>query len=80
MPRFMLHHSHEPHECAAAFAAWSGFASPLRHRGTLGSCLFGDHQIWWQVQAPNEREALHNLPSFVAARTSAVRVSEVAIP
>jgi hypothetical protein len=31
MQFFLLHHRHEPHECAAAFAAWQGFDSPLTH-------------------------------------------------
>jgi hypothetical protein len=35
MPRFLLHHRHEPHECGVAFAAFRGHASPLRHRATL---------------------------------------------
>jgi hypothetical protein len=80
MSRFILHHRHAPRECAAAFAAWSGFASPLRHREAVGSCLFGDHQIWWEVEAATEREALDHLPWYVAQRTTAVRVGDVAIP
>jgi hypothetical protein len=80
MSRFMLHHRHEPRECLAVFAAWSGFASPLRHRATIGSCLFGDQQIWWDVEAASEREALDHLPWYVAARTTAIRVGEIAIP
>jgi hypothetical protein len=80
MSQFILHHQHEPCECPAAFAAWSGFASPLRGRSVLGSCLFGDHQIWWKVEAPTEDAALDYLPCYIAARTTAVRVGEVAIP
>ena len=37
MPRFLLHHSHEPHECGVAFASFRGHASPLRHRAALAS-------------------------------------------
>jgi hypothetical protein len=80
MPRFLLHHRHEPRECPAAFAAWSGFTSPLRRRATVGSCHFGDHQIWWEVEASSEREALEHLPWFLAIRTTATRIGEVAIP
>jgi hypothetical protein len=80
MPRFLLHHRHQPLECAPAFAAWSGFASPLRRQATLGSCHFGDHQLWWEVEARTEREALDHLPWYLAVRTTAIRVSEVAIP
>ena len=35
VPSFLLHHQHEPHECATAFAAWKGFDSPLRNRSAL---------------------------------------------
>jgi hypothetical protein len=80
MPRFLLHHRHEARECPAAFAAWSGFTSPLRHRETLGSCHFGDHQIWWEVEARTERDALDHLPWFLRIRTTAIRIGDVAIP
>jgi hypothetical protein len=80
MTRFLLHHRHKPSECPAAFAAWSGFTSPLRHRATVGSCHFDDHQIWWEVEAATEGEALGHLPWFLAVRTKAIRVTEVAIP
>jgi hypothetical protein len=80
MSKFILHHRHEARECAAVFAAWSGFASPLRGGEATGSCLFGDHQIWWQVEAPTEHAALGYLPSYLAARTTAIRVGQVAIP
>jgi hypothetical protein len=47
MPFFLLHHQHEPRECAAA--AWQSFQSPLRHRRVPSSCLAGGHGLWWQV-------------------------------
>ena len=50
MPRFLLQHRHEPHECGVAFAAFRGHASPLRHRAALASCTFGGHAIWWEVE------------------------------
>jgi hypothetical protein len=80
MSRFLLHHRHEPQECRTAFAAWSGFPSPLRRRAAVASCHFGDHQIWWQVEAASADEALGQLPWYVAMRTRAIRISEVAIP
>ncbi len=80
MPRYLLHHSHEPDECGVAFAGFHGFASPLRHRTTLASCASGGHSIWWTVDAPNEEEALDQLPYFVAKRTTVTPVAEVAIP
>jgi hypothetical protein len=80
MPRFLLHHRHQPHECPAAFAAWKGVASPLRRRATIGSCLSGGHDIWWDLEAPSEAEALDHLPGYVAERTEAIRVSEVHFP
>jgi hypothetical protein len=80
MSQFILHHRHQASECAAVFAAWSGFASPLRGQAAVGSCLFGDHQIWWEVEAATEHAALDHLPWYVAARTTAIRVREVVIP
>jgi len=80
MFHFLLHHRHEPHECGVVFAAFKGHESPLRHRVTLASCLFGGHAIWWAVEAASEAEALALLPFYVAERTTATRVSEVDIP
>jgi hypothetical protein len=80
MARFLLVHSHAPYECAAAFAAWQGFDSPLRHGRVPSSCLAGGHGLWWQVEAPDATGALALLPRFVAERTSAVAVREVRIP
>src|SRR3954449_3245731 len=39
MPLFLLHHQHAPAECAAAFAAWPGFDSPLRGEAAASTCL-----------------------------------------
>jgi hypothetical protein len=80
MPSFLIHHRHEPHECGAAFVAFKGHESPLRHRATMASCAFGDHAIWWWVEAAGEREALGLLPFFVAERATATRISAVEIP
>ena len=80
MSRFLLHHRHGTRECRAAFAAWSGFASPPRRQATVGSCRFDDHQIWWVVDADDEHAALEHLPWYLAVRTRAYRVAEVAIP
>jgi hypothetical protein len=80
MSCFLLHHRHEPRECAVVFAAWSGFRSPLRRRPAVGACHYHDHQIWWVVQARSEREALDLLPCYLAVRTKATLVREVAIP
>lgn len=80
MSLFLLHHHHEPQECAAAFAAWAGFTSPLRHAPVPSSCLTGGHGLWWRVAAPSESEALALLPPFLAARTEAIAVREIEIP
>lgn len=80
MPRFMLHHRHEPHECAAAFAAWKGFASPLRRTATVASCASGGHEIWWELDAADESGALGLLPRYVAERTRAIQIGDVSIP
>jgi len=80
MARFLLHHHHEAHECGAVFASFKGYDSLLRHQAALASCGFGDHTIWWVVDAGNEADALGLLPFYVAERATATRVSEVQIP
>ena len=80
MPLFRLHHHHGADECPVAFAAWRGFASPLRRRPTLASCSLGGHEIWWDVEADSADQALQHLPRFVAERTKATAVSEIEIP
>jgi hypothetical protein len=80
MPAFLLHHEHEPHDCAAAFAAWLGFDSPLRHQAAPSTCLFGGHSIWWWVHAGDSAAALALLPRYVAERTTPIEVREFEIP
>jgi hypothetical protein len=77
---YLLHHQHRPAECAAAFAAWRGFESPLRHHAVPSTCLAGGHAIWWRVEAPDERLALALLPAYVGARTTPIEVRDVEIP
>jgi hypothetical protein len=80
MPRYLLHHRHEPRECGAAFAAWKGHDSPLRRQETFGTCRAGGHEIWWLVDADTVDEALEQLPWFIAQRSTAAEISAVAIP
>jgi hypothetical protein len=80
MPRYLLHHKHDPADCNVAFASFKGHQSPLRHRTTVASCLFGGHAIWWVVNAPSPERALELLPFFVAQRSTAVEVREIQIP
>jgi hypothetical protein len=80
MPRYLLHHRHEPGECGVVFASFKGHPSPLRRRATLASCRSGGHAIWWSVEAATETDALGLLPFYVAERSTATRVSEVDIP
>jgi hypothetical protein len=80
VPTFLLHHQHAPSECAVAFAAWTGFMSPLRHLGAASTCHLGGHEIWWQVQARDGAAALTLLPRFLARRTTPIEVSDVVIP
>jgi hypothetical protein len=80
MPHFRLQHRHEAHECPVVFAAWMGFASPLRHRATVASCRSGRHEIWWDVDAVSADEALAQLPGYVAMRTDAIPIGEIQIP
>jgi hypothetical protein len=80
MPSYLLHHQHSPAECAAAFAAWTGFDSPLRHRDAPSTCLAGGHTLWWRVEAPDTRAALALLPRYLRARTRVTGVRDVEIP
>jgi len=80
MSSFLLHHRHEPDECPAAYAAWKGFDSPLRGSQAQSSCRHGGHEIWWEVDASDETEAMGRLPGFVRERTDATRVNRVDIP
>jgi hypothetical protein len=80
MPRFLLEHAHSAPECGVVFASFKAFDSPLRHRLTVGSCDFGTHRIWWDVEAPTAVEALAQLPRYVAERTTAIRVRDLRTP
>jgi hypothetical protein len=80
MPRFLVHHRHEPHQCGIAFAAFKGHDSPLRHRAALASCPTGGHAIWWALEAASENDALRQLPFYVAQRSTVTQVAEVEIP
>jgi hypothetical protein len=57
-----------------------GTPEPTPPPDPLASCRSGGHAIWWTVEAGSEDDALALLPSYVAARTTAERVSEVEIP
>ena len=80
MKDFLLYHRHSPNDCAATFAAWNGFQSPLRGTSTCSTCSFGAHEIWWNVSADDDREALSKLPKYVAGRTVAIRVAAIEVP
>jgi hypothetical protein len=80
MPLFLLHQQHVPSECAAVFAAWRGFDSPLRRLPAACTCLEGGHALWWRVEAPSRQAALALLPPYVADRTHAIAVRDVQIP
>jgi hypothetical protein len=80
MTTFVLSHRHRPSECRIAIAAWRAFDSPLRGGRPLGSCISGDHGLWWIVQATDKETALAQLPPYVAERTVAEEVREVRLP
>ena len=80
MPIYLLHHEHSADECDAAFAAWTGFDSPLRHRPAASTCLAGGHALWWRVEAADGDSALGLLPRFLRRRTRVVSIRDVEIP
>ena len=80
MTRYLIHHRHAAHECGVAFASFRGHDSSLRHQAALASCDSGGHAIWWTVDAATEADALALLPFFIAERSTAAAVTEVAIP
>jgi hypothetical protein len=80
VPRFLIEHRHDAHECGVVFASFRGFASPLRGRPAAATCADGGHAIWWCVEAADEDDALLLVPSYVAARATATRIGEVRIP
>ena len=45
MPELLLHHQQARGVGAAAFAAWTGFESPLRGRPAASTCLSGGHAL-----------------------------------
>ena len=80
VPNFLLHNHHADDDCGVVFAAFRGFASPLRHTEALASCRNGGHEIWWRTAAENEAAALRQLPHYVATNSTATRVNSVAVP
>jgi hypothetical protein len=80
MPRYLLHHRHEPHDCGVVFAAFKGHDSPLRRRPTIASCVSGGHSSWWAVEAASAGDALAQVPFYVAQRTVVTHISDVQIP
>jgi hypothetical protein len=80
MSRFLLHHRHAARECPVVFASFKGFSSPLRHSATVASCAWGGHEIWWDLEAAGDADALGLLPRYVAERTTAIQVGDVVIP
>lgn len=92
MRTFVLIHKHNPAECAIAYAAWSGFDSPLRGRTVQSTCARhqthqtpaaavhpSTHEIFWTANAEDATAALAQLPPYVRERTQAREVTEVTI-
>jgi hypothetical protein len=80
VPDFLLHNRHAADDCGVVFAAFRGFASPLRHTEALVSCRTGGHEIWWRAAAGDEAAALRQLPRYVATTSTATRVNAIAVP
>jgi hypothetical protein len=80
VPEFLIHHRHEPSECAAVYASFQGFVTPLRHRLAAASCDHGGHDIWWFVEAETSARATDLVPAYVARRSAVARIERVRIP
>jgi hypothetical protein len=80
VPYFLLHNHHAADDCGVVFAAFRGFASPLRHTEALASCRSGGHEVWWRVAAEDAAGALRQLPRYVASNSTVTRVDSVAVP
>jgi len=80
VPHFLLHNHHPADDCGAVFAAFRGFASPLRHTEALASCRSSGHEIWWHAAADDDAAALRQLPRYVATNSTATRVDTVVVP
>jgi hypothetical protein len=80
VPRFLIHHRHLRGECGIAFVAFRGHESVLRRHPALAACAYGEHAIWWAVDAVDEQHALALLPYFVAQRSTVTRVTDVVVP
>ena len=80
MPRFLIHHRHDPQLCGVAYAAFKGLDSALRQQPALASCAAGGHGIWWVVEQESAADALALLPFFVAERSTVIEVTDVVIP
>jgi hypothetical protein len=80
MGTYVLSNTHHDGECAATFAAWRGFESPLRRSAPASGCRWSDHRLWWEVEAESAEEALRQLPPFVADRTEVIRVIRADLP
>jgi hypothetical protein len=80
MAMYVLHHRHERGDCGVAVAAWRGFRSALRGGSVLSSCHEDGHELWFIVEAADQRAALALLPPWIGARTRPTRVDERAIP
>jgi hypothetical protein len=80
MPQFVVLHAHQARECRTAYAAWSGFDSPLRKQPALASCATGAHRIYWTITADDEQAALAQPPGWLAQRAEIAEVREVGIP
>ena len=80
MPRYVLHHRHEPHECGVVFASFKGHESRLRRKADARLLPLRRARDLVDGGRASEAEALALLPFYVAERTIATSVSEVEIP
>ena len=80
MPRYLLHHHHEPNECGVVFAAFRGFDSPLRHSARWLPAVPAAIRSGGRSTPASEANALALLPFYVAERTTAVPSARSQIP
>ena len=80
VPRYMLHHRHEPHECGVVFASFKGSRKPAAPPGDARLVPLRGARDLVDRRGRIRDGGARAAPFYVAERTTAESVSEVEIP